>query len=62
MRKKTNVILIALLGILSTNCYTGYGQTSPNPVWAVKVGDNRNFTFIKMYNINSETPTQKNIF
>ncbi len=54
--------LIALLGIVSTNCYTGYGQTSPNPVWAVKVGDNRNFTFIKMYNINSETPTQKNIF
>ncbi len=62
MRKKTNVILIALLGISSTNWYTGTGQTSPNPVWVVKVGDNRNFTITKMYNINSETPSQKNIF
>ena len=61
MRKKTNFLLISLLIFLSINCQTGSGQTSPNLVWTIKVGDNRTFTITKAYESYLETPTQKNV-
>jgi len=61
MRKKTNFLLISLLIFLSINCQTGSGQTSPNLVWTIKVGDNRTFTITKAYESYLETPTQKSV-